>query len=292
MEYILENSRLKITVSDIGGELQGITGKIKGDQYLWNGRPYGWNLSAPTLFPIIGKVKEGQYKYLGKQYKMNQHGFASKEEHIVTSCSEKMITFQLASNQRTLEKYPFKFALRTTYCLEEDSILIAFEVENMDNKQIIFSLGSHPSFLCPFKKEEELEDYYLELEKVELGSTLCINKDDFLTGEKKLYLNETNIINLTGDTFKNGTLIFNDLKSNIITLKSKKHKRYISLDFEGFPFLSLWATEKTRPFICIEPWFGHADYQNFSGEFEEKADIIHLGVNEKFNCKYKIKIGQ
>lgn len=292
MEHILENSKIKVIVSDIGGELQGITGKKEGDEYLWNGRPYGWNLSAPTLFPIIGKVKNGEYKYSGKQYKMNQHGFASREEHKVISSTNYGITFELNENERTLEKYPFKFALRTTYSLEDNDILIEFEVENTDNKEIIFSLGSHPSFLCPFKREEELEDYYLQFDKVETASILSINKDDFLTGEKKIYIKDSNKIDLTNDTFKGGTLIFNDLKSNTITLKSKKHNKYVSVEFQGFPFLSLWATEKTRPFICIEPWIGHADYDDFHGEFKEKSDSIILGVNKKFNCSYKINIGQ
>ena len=292
MEYILENSKIKIIVSNEGGELQGITGKKEGDEYLWNGRPYGWNLSAPTLFPIIGKVKKDKYKYLGKQYKMNQHGFASMEEHNLISNTDDSITFELNHNERTLKKYPFKFALRTTYSLDDNSIVIGFEVENIDDKEIIFSIGSHPSFLCPFKREEELEDYYLEFDKIETASILSINREDFLTGEKNIYLKETNKIDLTKDTFKGGTLIFNDLKSNKITLKSRKHNKYVSLDFEDFPFLSFWATEKTRPFICIEPWFGHADYDDFNGEFKEKADAIVLGINEKFNCSYKINIGQ
>lgn len=292
MEYILENSELRIIVSTKGAELQSITGKKEGDEYLWNGRPYGWNLSAPTLFPIIGKVKNGEYKHSDKKYKMNQHGFASREEHNVISNTNDSIAFELNHNERTLENYPFKFALRTTYYLEGESIIIGFEVENIDNIEMIFSLGSHPSFLCPFKREEELEDYYLEFEKVETASILAINKEDFLTGEKKEYLKETNKIGLTKDIFKNGTLIFKNLKSNIITLKSRKHNKYVSLDFEGFTFLSLWATEKTRPFICIEPWFGHADNDDFSGEFKDKADVIILGINEKFNCSYKINIGQ
>jgi galactose mutarotase-like enzyme len=277
MEHILENSKIKVIVSDIGGELHGITGKKEGDEYLWNGRPYGWNLSAPTLFPIIGKVKNGEYRYSGKQYKMNQHGFASREEHKVISSNNYGITFELNENVRTLEKYPFKFALRTTYSLEDNDILIGFEVENKDNKEIIFSLGSHPSFLCPFKREEELEDYYLEFDKVETASILSINKEDFLTGEKKIYIKDSNKIDLTSDTFKGGTLIFNDLISNKITLKSKKHNKYVSVEFQGFPFLSLWATENTRPFICIEPWIGHADYDDFHGELREKSDIIVLG---------------
>lgn len=292
MEYILENNKVKIIVSSLGGELQKITGKINGDEYLWNGRPYGWNLSAPTLFPIIGKVKDGEYKYKNKKYQMRQHGFASKYEHKVIQNTNELIKFELMYNNKTLENYPFKFALRTSYTLEDESIEIGFEVENLDSNQIIFSLGSHPSFLCPFSREEELNDYYLEFEEQETASILCINKEDFLTGEKKVYLNKTNTINLTEDTFKGGTLIFSDLKSDKITLRSKKHNKFVSVDFNGFPILSLWATENTRPFICIEPWFGHADYNDFDGEFREKADTIILDKNKKFKCNYKIKIGQ
>ena len=119
---------------------------------------------------------------------MSQHGFASGQEHNMILNINDSIVFELSYNEETLENYPFKFKLRTKYDLVDENIIIGFEVENIDDIDMIFSLGSHPSFLCPFKIEEELEDYYLEFNKVETASILAINKEDFLTGEEKEYL--------------------------------------------------------------------------------------------------------
>lgn len=48
--------------------------------------------------------------------------------------------------------------------------------------------------------------------------------------------------------------------------------------------------DRGAPFICIELWFGHADYYDFSGEFKDKEGILSLGVEKEFNCKYTIYI--
>ena len=39
-------------------------------------------------------------------------------------------------------------------------------------------------------------------------------------------------------------------------------------------------------FICIEPWFGHADYE----DFKDKEGTVSLLVGEEFNYSYKIYI--
>ena len=276
-----------------GGELYNIEGRLDNVQYLWNGRKYGWPLSAPTLFPIICKVKDNQYLLDGKKYKMNQHGFASLLKHKVILKTKNEIAFELKYTEDTLKNYPFKFSLISRYVLKDNIIEVNFKIVNLDNKPIIFTIGSHPSFTCPLYKKDNLEDYYLEFNEVEdEGTILEITKDDYLTGDKKVYLHKTNLIPLTTDTFKGGTLIFDNLKSNMISLKSKKHKKSISVEFEEFTYLSLWATENTRPFVCIEPWLGHADYNEFSGEFKDKEGNIVLGVGKTFSCKYRIIINQ
>lgn len=34
------------------------------------------------------------------------------------------------------------------------------------------------------------------------------------------------------------------------------------------------------PFVCVEPWYGHADYADFDGNFKDKEGVIAL---EKVN---------
>lgn len=293
MRINLENDELKVELCDEGGEIYKITGKKDNVDYLWNGRKFGWPLSAPTLFPVIGKVKDHKYRVDGKEYYMPEHGFADKMCYEVLEQDDNSVTFLLKYNKNTMEEYPFKFELKVNYEIKNNIIKINYEIINRDKVEMAFSIGSHPCLLCPIIKDENLEDYYLQLEKKEESATvLCINKHDYLTGEKKEYLKNTDKIMLDENTFKNGTLIFNNLKSNVISLRSKNSERYVSIDFTDFPYLSLWATENTKPFICIEPWYGHADYDDFKGELKDKEGMIHLNKNEIFKCSYSIEIGQ
>ncbi|HMU86944.1 MAG TPA: hypothetical protein PKC11_04865, partial [Agitococcus sp.] len=59
----------------------------------------------------------------------------------------------------------------------------------------------------------------------------------------------------------------------------------------GFPEVALWtadAKNKRSPFVCIEPWFGHADLANGSPEFINKRGIIQLASQERFEAEYQI----
>lgn len=294
MRYYLENHELKIELCDEGGEIFSILGKKNNTEYLWNGRKYGWPLSAATLFPIVCKVKDDKYIYNGKEYYMYCHGFADFAEYEVIHREEDNLTFELRYREEYSKLYPFRFSLKINYKLLDNKIIISFNVKNIsETEEMIFSIGSHPAFKCPINESEDLNDYYLEFDKIEKkAKTFEINEKDYLTGNENIYLSNTNIIELTEDTFKKGTIIFNNLESNNITLKSRKSSRYVKVDFSEFPYLALWATENTIPFVCIEPWHGHADYDNFTGDFSEKEGTINLKAKEEFNCRYIIEIGQ
>ena len=73
-----------------------------------------------------------------------------------------------------------------------------------------------------------------------------------------------------------------------MTIKSENNDKSLEVDFTGFPYMGIWAPKDGAPFVCIEPWFGHADYYDFNGEFSEKEGINSLEVGEKFICTYKI----
>ena len=98
------------------------------------------------------------------------------------------------------------------------------------------------------------------------------------------------IQHLSFDVFKNDALVFNDLKSNKISLKSVNHDRYVTMDFTGFPYMGLWTKPTGAPFVCIEPWYGHADFEDFDGELKDKDGIQKLEVGEVFNASYTVTV--
>lgn len=291
MIYSLENSKIKITASTHGGELHSLTCKNEGTEYIWNGNPEYWKYHAPTLFPIVGKVKDSKYMVDGKTYELPAHGLARISEFELLDISSESITFELKYSEDSLKIYPYKFSLQISYTIEDDSVRVTYTVVNLDNKDIYFSIGAHPAFMCPIEKNESLEDCYLEFNEVETSSVTGVNKDVYLSRMTMEFFNNENIVPLSVELFKNGLLMFNDLKSNKVTIKSRKSNKYLSVEFKEFPYLCLWAPENGAPFVCIEPWFGHPEYEDFNGEFKDREGTVSLKVNEKFSHSYKISIG-
>ncbi len=290
MIYSLENSKIKITASTNGAELHSITGKKDNTQYLWNRDENYWKYSAPHLFPIVGKVIDSKYKIDGDIYELPAHGIARISEFELIDKTDTSISFRLNYSDELLKVYPYKFRFEVNYMIEDNTIIITYKVINLDNKEIHFCIGGHPAFMCPVEVGDRLEDCYLEFNKNETASTLTVNAEAYFLHNRKEILNNSNIINLSKELFKNGLLAFNDLKSDKVSIKSKNNDKALTVDFGEFKYLAIWAPEKGAPFICIEPWFGHADYVDFDGEFKEKEGIVKLKEEKEFLSTYKIYV--
>lgn len=295
MSHILENDFLKIIANTHGAELHSIKGKKENIEFLWNGNPEFWKYHAPILFPIVGKVKNNAYKVNNKTYSLPQHGLGRLNDFKLIEETENSLSYQLDYSEETLNIYPFKFSLIVKYTLINSTLEISYTVKNLDNDTIYFSIGAHPAYMCPILENENLIDYYFEFNEKEDATIMLLNTSNGLfNGERKEFLNNENKIPLSKELFSDDALVFESykLKSNIINLKSKNHNKFIEFNFTNFPYLGLWAPEKGAPFVCIEPWFGHADYENFNGDFKDKEGVLSLSVNKEFSCTYSVTIHQ
>lgn len=290
MTYYLENNTLKLKFRELGGELQSIFNKKDNTEYLWNGDATYWKYHAPILFPIVGKVLNGEYRVNGSLYKLPQHGLARISKFNLLEKTENTISFELKSSVETLKVYPYEFSLIIKYTLIENKVTTEYFVKNINKETMYFSIGAHPAFMCPFSKDESLDDYYFEFNEKEMASIMPLNNEGYVKRNTKEFFNNENKINLSKDLFKNDALIFSDLKSTKITLKSTKNDKALEFDFTGFPYLALWSKSTGAPFVCIEPWFGHADFEDFSDEFSKKPGILSLESNQTFNCSYSVSI--
>lgn len=290
MDYVIENQSLKVKINSYGAELHSIKTKDNETEFLWNGNEEYWKYHAPILFPIVGKVSNNEYRVDGKTYTLPQHGFGRVSEYNIINETTNSITFNLNYNEETLKVYPYKFSLKVTYELIDNKIKVIYAVENIDSKEIFFSIGAHPAFLCSIEHDETINDYYFELSQKETTSIMELSSVTGLYTNRNIpYLNNEDKIFLSKELFKNDALVFNELKSNKIYLKSKNHSKHMSMDFTGFPYLGLWSKPTGAPFVCIEPWFGHADYENFSGEFKDREGIEELKIGSKFECSYLLE---
>lgn len=291
MKYFLENENIKISTDTFGGELNNLFSKKNSIEYLWNGNEAYWKYHSPILFPIVGKVKDGKYIVDNKEYELPQHGLARTREFNMIEKDDNHIVFELLWSEDILKVYPYKFSLKLSYELLDNGVKVGYNVTNLDDKDIYFSIGGHPAFMCPLMDGEKFEDYYFELNKKETSDLMELNSNlGYFTGTKKPFFNNENIINLSLDLFKDDAIVFGDLESNIISLKSKNHNKSLSMDFSGFPYLAIWTKPTGASFVCIEPWYGHADFYNFNGEFKDKEGIQKLSVGESFKASYDLYI--
>jgi len=287
----LKNDFLKIDIKTVGAELEAITSVNNSIEFMWHADPKVWGSSAPNLFPVVGGMKDGSYIYNNKTYKMTKHGFVRHNDKLtIKSQSETEITFLLISNPELYEMYPFLFQFEITYTLKNNVLTVKHTIKNIDDKTLYFSVGGHPAFACPLFKDEDYTDYCLEFENIEDSETYLLNMENgLITDKTKPIITNGRTINLHGELFNKDALIFKDLTSNKITLKHKTKGAVVSLKFEDFPYLGIWAKPNT-PYVCIEPWHGFADIDTTNQRIEDKEGIIALKANSDFTASYSIEI--
>jgi len=289
--YTLENSKLKIGVKNIGAELCQIASVNNTNDFMWDAKPAIWASHAPNLFPVIGALKEDSYYFENKKYVLSKHGFIRNNKDItLLEKTKDSLTFKLSHNEMTLEKYPFKFEFYITYKLTDNKIDIIHTIKNCDKQPLYFSLGGHPAFKCPVYENENYEDYVLEFEHEENSVRHLINMATGLISSKtKPVFNNSNKIQLTHDLFNEDALVFKDLKSRKVTLKSDTYGAILSVSYKKFPYLGIWAKPNGN-YVCIEPWLGIADHEDTNQELKTKEGILSLHPNKSFSASYTIEI--
>jgi galactose mutarotase-like enzyme len=289
--FTLENNQLKIAVNKKGAELCKITSVKNNTEFMWDANPNVWGSFAPNLFPIIGALKNDTYIFNNQEYKLPKHGMVRNNDAVVLyEQTANSLTFKLTYSDATLKIYPFKFEFFITYKLINNNIEVLHTVKNVDDTPLYFSIGGHPAFKCPVFENEAYEDYFLEFQHIENSKTHLINMDNGLISDKtKPIFNNTNKLTLTHDLFNEDALIFKDLKSKKVALKSKTHGEVLAVSYKDFPYLGIWA-KPTGNYVCIEPWLGIADSEDTNQDFKTKEGIIKLEVGKTFEASYFIEI--
>ncbi|AWK05448.1 aldose epimerase [Flavobacterium crocinum] len=282
MTTTISNSKLSASIKHAGAELFSIKDN-QNKEYIWEGNPDFWGKHSPVLFPIVGTLKNNTYIINGKEYQLPRHGFARDMEFALLDKTENSAVFSLKSSEETLEKYPFEFELQLIYTLNENSLILKYNVVNKGNKQMPFSIGAHPAIALPgnfddyalqFEKEEELKYYLLE--------------NDLISSKTKILETSNNVVPLNYELFKNDALIFKTLNSKSLTIL-KNSKPYTKVDYQNFPSLGIW-TKENAPFICIEPWLGYSDTDENTGDLHQKEGILILDESKNFTAEFSITI--
>lgn len=273
MEIKIQNQNTKAVIKTKGAELCSLQKNEKN--YIWNVNSDFWNKTSPILFPIVGALKNGEYLFENKKYQLPRHGFARDFEFEVLENKENSVTFSLKSSEETLKVFPFSFELKVSYFLENDKLIVKYEVHNCSSENMYYSIGAHPAFDI----EGNFEDFSLIFDEEKKLETYKLDKDLF-SGKTQTVELEGNILPLKYELFEEDALVFKNFATKSLTL-AKNNIPVLKVEFPEFPYLGIW-TKKNAPFICIEPWLGIADSTTATGNLTEKEGIQIL---EKDNIK-------
>lgn len=281
MTFQIKNDFLEATFDTFGAEL--ISLKSNHREYIWNMNLEFWNRRSPILFPIIGSLKDDTYYFEGKEYQLPRHGFAREKQFKVVEKSTDKIVFSLKEDAKTLKAYPFHFELQIEYQLIDQRLEVHYKVENTSKKKMYFSIGGHPGFAL----SENFKNYSLIFETdAELNFSLLENH--LLADENQVLDVENKRLTLNYQLFEKDALVFKNQEIQSVILQENGID-LLKVEFQKFPDLGIW-TKVGAPFICIEPWFGHADEVNTNQKLEEKAGIQMLNVADLFESFYTIQI--
>jgi galactose mutarotase-like enzyme len=285
----IENECLSIEVSSSGAELKSLFHKASEKEYLWQGNAAWWPRSAPVLFPVVGKLNNNTYRSNGLTYHLPQHGFARDLDFLLVEKHRNKLVFSLRSDENTLNNYPFEFELQISYELLASRVIISYEVKNTGEQDMYFSIGAHPGFNCPLNDTELFSDHFLEFEKEETLDRYLLDEGAF-NGKTERVMSNTKILELNEELFRKDAIVFKNMRSEFVILKSKHPGASLKFEFKGFPYFGIW-TKPGAPFICLEPWCGIADNKDFNGELKDKEGIVCLEPKNNFLRHYSVEIG-
>lgn len=290
MRYHLENEAVAVEIDSFGAELKSVKRKADGREYLWYADPAYWGRTSPVLFPFVGSVKNKEYRHEGKTYAMGQHGFARDMEFTCESEEKERIWFVLSSTEETYAKYPFAFRLHIGYELSENEVKVLWKVENTDTKMMYFSIGAHPAFLCPIHGEEDKTGYGLKFgglstELHHHGNT----PDGMAVMEDEVLPLVDGAVRFTPGFFDKCTYMVEGEQTKEVSLLDREGAAYVTVEFDA-PLFAVWSPEgKNAPFVCIEPWYGRCDAQDFAGSLKERAYGNELPAGECFAAEYRMR---
>lgn len=290
MLHSITRGKLSASITTLGAELQSLKNTATGEEYIWQGDANYWQDRAPILFPIIGRLKEGQYRFNDQTYQLSKHGFARTADFCIEQHDPHALSLSLRANDQTKRCYPFDFVLLVTFSLTSDGLTVAYQVTNVGNTVMYFTLGSHPALRLPLD-DGALSDYFIAFSQKETLDCYFLDNDLLCEKPTKAYLNNESIIPISESLFDQDALIFKNIQSHQIHLKHRHKGLRLTMDTGGAPHFGLWS-KPNAPFICFEPWYSHDDPSATSGHLTEKPGMMTLKPGAMFDTHYQLSLSE
>ncbi len=185
--------------------------------------------------------------------------------------------FRLIASEATRAHYPFDFALTVAFAVRDATLRIITTLTNPGDRDLPASFGYHPAFAWPLPYGRERADHRMVFDADEPGPLLGLSSDGLIAGERPSPL-EGRTLPLADDLFVDDALIWAPVESRGLTYGAATGPQ-LRIDWDA-PDLGIW-TKPGAAYVCVEPWWGHADPAGFAGEIWDKPGILRLAPGQR-----------
>lgn len=276
---------LSATIDPFGAELTHLR-DADGRELMTDADPAFWTGHAPILFPIVGALQDDHYRLDGRTYAMPKHGFARRTEWEVAEAGAGHARFRLADSDATRAIYPFAFALETAFAIRGATLTMTATLANPGSRDLPASFGFHPAFAWPLPYGRDRADHVLSFERDEADAIVRLDAAGRFAGRRASPL-DGRVLRLTDALFADDALIWAPVESRALSYGAADGPR-LEIAWDA-PMLGVWTRPGAR-YVCIEPWWGHADPAGFAGEIWDKPGIMRLapGARRTFGMSVRL----
>ncbi|MEE1655343.1 aldose 1-epimerase family protein [Microvirga sp. CF3062] len=287
MSVVISSPQLRAQVSADGAELIRLQDE-QGRDWLWDGDPAFWAGRSPLLFPIVGRVRNDRIRADGMEYELPKHGFARTSRFDIEEASPSHCRLRLCSSEATLQRYPFPFQLDVSYAVEGATLSITASVANTGSSDMPVSFGFHPAFRWPLPYDSPRDAHEIQFEQEETAP-IRRSLEGLIKREAEPSPVQGRTLALRDNLFEADALVFDQLGSRSVEYGARDSAS-LRVDFHDMPHLGIW-TKPGAGFVCIEPWQGYADPQDFVGDFSDKPGTVSIqsGETRRFAITITVK---
>jgi galactose mutarotase-like enzyme len=247
-----------------------------GVDLIWEVDRRFWDRTAPVLFPIVGGTRDGCVRVEGLSYPLSLHGFAWEKDFVVAAQQEDFLRLELCADEETRALYPFEFLFAVEFRLAPGALENTLIVENTGATPLPYACGLHPAFRWPLAGSKA--QHALVFDEPEHPELPVIVAGGLIGSEKKRVPLDGRVLPLAPELFARDAMVFLDTKGSRVAFDNGEGARVVC-EFPDFPHIGFW-TRPGAPYLCLEPWTGHADPEDFCGELAEKPSMRLLAPGE------------
>ena len=233
-----------------------------------------WPDTAPILFPVVGRTRGAQVTVEGRSYPLGLHGFARHLDFAVREQWPGHVRLVAAADDATRALYPFEWELEVAHALRGPSLTTRLTVRNLGATPMPYACGLHPGFRWPFAGGAP-EDYAITFDEREAANVPVISPEGLFTRQSRKVPLDGRRLPLSPALMAREALCFLDARSRSVRFGHAATGAAIDVSLDDFPHVALWSRSPGR-FLCIEPWTGHGDFFDASGDLHAKASMRHL----------------